>query len=47
MSFVEEKWFQLTEQDYWNTRSYSVVKVYLKEKRNQSLLHMETSTFAS
>jgi len=28
-------------------RSYAVVKVYLKEKRHQILLHMETLTFGS
>jgi len=28
-------------------RSYAVVKVYLKEKRHQMFLHMETLTFGS
>jgi len=46
-TFVEEKWLQLTEQDTWNTHSYAIVKVYLKEKRRQILLHMETLPFGS
>jgi len=28
-------------------RSHALVKVYLKKKRHQSLLHMETLTFGS
>jgi len=28
-------------------RSYAVINVYLKEKRHQILMHMETSTFGS